>query len=65
MRLRQHRTVGASIIDLAYGLEKNEDVENFVMLAAWVGRNFGQVTVPGAYLVDFIPTRKLLSSSFM
>lgn len=59
----RYRCLGTTIVDLAYGLEEQSDVENFINTAAAVGRHFSRNAVPGAYLVDFIPARKFFGLS--
>lgn len=49
------RTVGASIIRLAYGHEVVSDDDKYIKMAEDAQSNFSVAATPGAYWVDFIP----------
>ncbi|KAJ7580221.1 cytochrome P450 [Mycena floridula] len=58
------RTAGSIIMQLAYGIEVQDDSDPFIELIEEANDNFSAATTPGAFAVDFVPSLRYIPSWF-
>jgi cytochrome P450 len=55
-----HTSIGQTIIKVVYGIDLNETDSEYVSLTEKLVDNFNEATLPGRFLVDFLPVCKYL-----